>query len=140
MPIGLPVWVKTVAGRAWPKLKQWGVDRFIRAGVSRTAMDGEDFANEGSLPYLVKLELEGLASDILALPQIRSEPFRTWLRLPSNLDLFVSVLVAKAGNRNDVAGNAQDGSESETRSRHGIYRKPARFPLGGRIEKLHPGR
>ncbi|MFM0557596.1 hypothetical protein P0D69_42660 [Paraburkholderia sediminicola] len=101
MPIDLPVWVKTVAGWAWPKVKQWGVDRFIRVGVSRTAMDGGDFANEGSLPYLVKLELERLASDVLALPQIRSEPFRNWLRLPSNLDLFSSVLIARAGSAHE---------------------------------------
>ncbi|WP_148662266.1 hypothetical protein [Paraburkholderia phytofirmans] len=106
MPIDLPVWVKAGVGWAWPKVKQWGVDWFTRAGVSRKSMDGGDLAGEGSLPYLVKMELERLASDPLALPQIRSEAFRSWITSLANLDLFVSVLVAKAGGRDDVAANA----------------------------------
>ncbi|MGU7785038.1 NACHT domain-containing protein [Burkholderia sp. PU8-34] len=102
MPIDLPVWLKAGLGWAWPKLKQWGVDRFARACVSRRAMEGGNFASEGSLPYLVKMELERLASDPFALPEIRSASFRSWLRSTSNLELFVSVLVAKAGGGDDV--------------------------------------
>ncbi|SOE63195.1 hypothetical protein SAMN05414139_02269 [Burkholderia sp. D7] len=70
-------------------------------------MDGGEFAGEGSLPALVKVELERLGSDALAPLQIRSVSFRDWLTSSNNLDLFVSILVAKAGAKRGLMENAE---------------------------------
>lgn len=102
MPFDLLVWVKTGVGWAWPRIKQWGFDRSTRVRVSLKAKDGGELASDGSLPSLVKAELKRLDSDALAPRQIRSESFRNWLTSPNNLDLFVSILVAKAGAKHGL--------------------------------------
>nr|WP_175801312.1 hypothetical protein [Burkholderia anthina] len=109
MPVDLLLWVKAGLGAVWPKIKQWGIDRLARANVSRQAMNGGDLAGDSSLKSLVKTELARLASDPFAVDQIWSESFRSWLTALSNLDLFVSALVARAG---DGAGEVVDAEKT----------------------------
>ncbi|MFJ1253850.1 NACHT domain-containing protein [Cupriavidus sp. CuC1] len=100
--------IKTPVGWGLKKLLNIAGARYGRHKASERAMQGEDLASQGSLHHLVKLELERLAAIDSLPPGLQSDEFRNWLRQGENVELFMEVLIARAGNVPEMSRRAEE--------------------------------
>lgn len=82
-------------------------DALARRRASKRAIQGDDLASQGSLENLVRIELKKLASSDKLPLELQSEEFRNWLLQGDNVELFVQVFIARAGNQGELAGQAE---------------------------------
>lgn len=68
----------------------------------------EDLTKQNSLPNLVRIELDKLAGSNDLPDDLRADAFRSWLRQSDNTEIFVEVLIARAGN---ISGHPTQGQE-----------------------------
>lgn len=108
---------------------KWGKDVFARSRSSQRAIQGDDLADQASLEYLIKTELTKLASSNKIPLELQSEEFRNWLRHGDNVELFVQVLISRAGNDSELARPAEEKLAAEYERITGETRKRAAGPL-----------
>ena len=82
--------------------------RYTRHKASKKAMQGENLASQGSLHNLVKKELEKLALRNDLPQEFQSDQFRAWLRHDDNVERFVEVIIARAGDSPDISKRAEE--------------------------------
>ena len=104
-------------------------DALARRRASERAIQGEDLAGQGSLEYIVKTELAKLASSDKLPLELQSEEFRNWLLQGDNVELFVQVFIARAGNRSEFAEQAEEKLAVEYERITGETRQRSAGPL-----------
>lgn len=110
---------------AWSGARGWLSKR--RAGTR--AFQGDDLASEGSLENIVKAELRKLATSS-GLPEAqRNGAFADWLLTEGAVELFVEVMIAKAGGDAAHASRAEDLLASRYELATGETRKLATGPI-----------
>jgi hypothetical protein len=114
--------LKGPAGWVWAKLLKRAREKYARYRASENAIRGEDLVGKASLHYLVKEQLEKLAASDNLPAGLQSDEFRTWLQQGDNVELFVEVLIARAGSRSEMSRQAEgrlafnyEGITGETR-------------------------
>lgn len=120
---------KTLAGRIAGSVIKLGKDALARRRASERAIHGDDLAGQGSLEYLVKTELAKLASSDKLPLELQSEEFRSWLLQGDNVELFVQVFIARAGNHLEFAGQAEEKLAAEYERITGETRRRTAGPL-----------
>lgn len=104
-------------------------DARSRSRASARAIEGEDLADQGSLEYLVKAELQKLASSGKLPDELRSDEFRDWLLQGNTVKPFVQVFIARASNQKAIAVKAEEELAAEYERITGDTRKRAAGPL-----------
>lgn len=84
---------------------------------------------QGGLEYLVKNELAKLASSDKLPLELKSAEFRNWLLQGDNVRLFVSVIIARAGDLSELAEQAEEKLAAEYERITGETRKRTAGPL-----------
>lgn len=112
-------------------------DWFARRRASARAMQGEDLASQGGLDYLVRRELTKLAASDKLPIELQSDQARSWLLHGDIADLFVDVLIAKAGNQREFAGQAEERLAADYERIVGDTRKRAAGPIALAISYVH---
>lgn len=128
---------KTLSDRIVGSVIKLGKDALARRRASERAIQGDDLAGQGSLEYLVKTELAKLAaSDRLPL-ELQSDEFRSWLLQGDNAELFVQLMLAKAGDHSEFARQTEERLAAEYERITGETRRLAAGPLALVVSYLY---
>lgn len=128
---------KTLAGQIVGFVIKPVKDALARRRASERAIQGEDLAGQGSLEYLVKTELEKLASSDKLPLELQSQEFRNWLLQGDNVELFVQVFIARAGNQGGLAEQAEEKLAAEYERITGETRKRTAGPLALAVSHVY---
>ena len=104
-------------------------DWLARRRANNRANQGEDLARQGSLEYLVKVELAKLATSGKLPSELQSDQFRKWVLQSDNAELFLEVLIAEAGNQPELARQAEERLAADYERIVGDTRKLAAGPI-----------
>jgi hypothetical protein len=85
----------------------------------------EDLTKQTSLPNLVRIELDKLAASNRLPNEFQSDAFRSWLRQSDNTEIFVEVLIVRAGNISGLPTQGQEQLATELESIIGRTREHA---------------
>jgi hypothetical protein len=85
----------------------------------------EDLTKQTSLPNLVRIELDKLAASTRLPKEFQTDVFRNWLRQSDNTEIFVEVLIVRAGNISGLPTQGQEQLATELESIIGITREHA---------------
>lgn len=114
-----------IPGWVLKKPVKFAVEKYARHKASERAIRGEDLADQSSLHYLVKTELERLAGNDRVPSELQSFECRRWLREGDNVEFFVEVLIARAGGQSQMSERAEERLAAEFERVTGETRKLA---------------
>ena len=98
-----------------------------RAGVR--ALQGDDLASEASFENIVKAELHKLITNSELPQELRNDAFRAWLQTKGCVELFIEILISKAGGDAALASHAENELAIQYEQVTGETRKLAIGPI-----------
>lgn len=107
MPLDWLTALKTPAVWVFKKVVTVAREGYARRKVGERAMQGEDLASQTSLDNLIFVELKTLADSGKSFSDVQPYAFRNWLQQGANVELFVEVLIARAGGNLETSERAE---------------------------------
>lgn len=107
MPLDWLTALKTPAVWVFKKVLTVAREGYARHKAGERAMQGEDLASQTSLHNLTWEELKTLADSGKSFSGTQPYAFRNWLQQGTNVELFVEVLIARAGGSLETSERAE---------------------------------